>query len=208
MATDKVGPSSALASAAEAFGATLQRFGALAAAADRVALDSQKGLERAGAQLKEIAACEEELQVQAQTLMTALAGARDAQLKQAEAVRQRALLIQTRTEEYGAVMRRFEKLGQDAASLNTAAQGLAARGRTPDEMVRDGELLAGLDELQERMSALASGAQTLAGDARGAGFEDLSRKIDSLRQQILAAHNKIGLLKEALVRAAPAHRPS
>jgi hypothetical protein len=75
-------------------------------------------------------------------------------------------------------------------------------------MVKDGELLAGLDELQERMTSVAQHAETLAADARSADFEDLSRKIDSLRQQILAARNKITLLKEALVRATPATRPS
>ena len=75
-------------------------------------------------------------------------------------------------------------------------------------MVKDGELLAGLDELQERMTAVRTSGETLAADARGADFEDLSRKVDSLRQQILAARNKIGLLKEALVRAAPPVRAS
>jgi hypothetical protein len=105
-------------------------------------------------------------------------------------------------------MRGFEAIGNDAAALNASAQQLAARKRTPDEMVKDGELLAGLDELQERMTAVLSASETLAGDARAAAFEDLARKIDSLRQQILAARNKIGLLKEALVRAAPPVRAS
>jgi hypothetical protein len=75
-------------------------------------------------------------------------------------------------------------------------------------MVKDGELLAGLDELQERMTAVLNSSEQLAGDARRADFDDLSRKIDSLRQQILAARNKINLLKEALVRAAPPVRAS
>jgi DNA repair exonuclease SbcCD ATPase subunit len=209
MAKDKADPATtALVAAAEAFDASLHRFGALAESAARVALDSQKGLERAGGLLKEIAACEEDLQTHAQALMTALGSARDVQQKQAEAVRARALQIQERTEDYGAVMRRFETLGRDAAALNAQAQALAARRKTPDEMVKDGELLAGLDELQERMSAVVGSAETLADDARTADFEDLASKIDSLRQQIVSAQNKIGLLKEALVRAAPARRPS
>jgi hypothetical protein len=140
--------------------------------------------------------------------MAALGAARDAQQAQAEAVRVRALDVQKRTEDYAAVMRRFETLGKDAAALNATAQGLAARKRSADEMVKDGELLAGLDELQERMTGVADGAETLAHDARAADFDDLSRKIDSLRQQILAARNKIGLLKDALVRAAPPRQPS
>jgi hypothetical protein len=208
MATKGRTPDSPLVAAAEAFESALRRFAALSESLRKGSLDSQRNLERAGEALKEIAGCEEDLQVHAQALMSALGKARDAQQTQAEGVRDRALDIQKRTEDYAALMRRFEVIGKDAAALNTSAQGLAARKRTPDEMIKDGELLAGLDELQERMTAVAGSGEALAADARTADFEDLSRKIDSLRQQILAARNKIGLLKEALVRAAPPTRAS
>jgi chromosome segregation ATPase len=199
---------SPLIASAEAFDGTLRRFAALAEGLRKGTLDSQKNLERAAETLKEVAACEEELQAHAQALMAALGGARDAQQAQAEGVRVRALEIQARSEELARLMRGFEAIGQDAAALNASAQQLAARKRTPDEMVKDGELLAGLDELQERMSAVLTAGEALAADARAADFDDLSRKVDSLRQQILAARNKIGLLKEALVRAAPPVRAS
>jgi len=199
---------SPLVASAQAFDETLKRFAALAAGLHKGALDSQRNLERAAEALKEVAGCEEELQAHAQALMAALGAARDAQQTQAEVVRVRALEIQARTEELARLMRGFEAIGKDAAALNASAQQLAARKRTPDEMVKDGELLAGLDELQERMTAVLTSGEKLAADARGADFEDLSRKVDSLRQQILAARNKIGLLKEALVRAAPPVRAS
>jgi chromosome segregation ATPase len=199
---------SPLVASAEAFDATLKRFAALAEGLRKGALDSQRNLEKAAESLKQVAACEEELQAHAQALTTALAGARDAQQAQAETVRVRALEIQARGEELARLMRGFEAIGKDAAALNASAQALAARKRTADEMVKDGELLAGLDELQERMTAVLAAAEQLSADARGADFEDLSQKIDSLRQQILAARNKISLLKEALVRAAPPVRAS
>lgn len=199
---------SPLVASAEAFDATLKRFAALAEGLRKGGLDSQRNLERSAESLKQVAACEEELQVHAQALMAALGGARDAQQAQAEAVRVRALEIQARSEELARLMRGFEAIGKDAAALNASAQQLAARKRTPDEMVKDGELLAGLDELQERMTAVLTGAEQLAAEALRANFEDLSRKIDSLRQQILAARNKINLLKEALVRAATPVRAS
>jgi hypothetical protein len=201
-------PPSPLVAAAAAFDDTLQRFASLAEALRKGALDSQRNLERAGEALKEVAACEQELQAQAQALMAALGASRDAQQTQAEIVRSRADDIEKRAHAYADLMRRFEALGKDAAALNTTAQELAGRKRTADEMVRDGELLAGIDELGERMTSVATNSETLAGDARRADFEDLSRKIDSLRQQILAARNKIGLLKDALVRASPPTRAS
>ena len=201
-------PESPLVASAQAFDETLKRFAALAAGLRKGTLDSQRNLERAAESLKEVAGCEEELQAHAQALMAALGAARDAQQTQAEVVRVRALEIQARTEELARLMRGFEAIGKDAAALNASAQQLAARKRTPDEMVKDGELLAGLDELQERMTAVLTSGEKLAADARDADFEDLSRKVDSLRQQILSARNKIGLLKEALVRAAPPVRAS
>jgi hypothetical protein len=192
-----------LVQAAEAFSGTLQRFGALADGLRKGALDSQRNLERAAETLTEVARCEEELQAHAQALMSALAMARDTQQTQADAIRTRALEIQARTEAYATLMRGFEALGKDAAALNASAQALGARKRTAEEMVKDGALLAGLDELQERMTAVATSAEKLTADARDADFDDLSRKVDSLRQQILAARNRIALLKETLVRATP-----
>jgi len=207
-AKSKSGADSPLVASAEAFDATLKRFAALSDGLRKGALDSQRNLERAAEALKQVAGCEEELQANAQALMAALGIARDAQQTQAELVRVRALEIQARGEELARLMRGFEAIGQDAAALNASAQQLASRKRTPDEMVKDGALLAGLDELQERMSGVLASGEKLAADARAADFEDLSRKVDSLRQQILAARNKIGLLKEAIVRAAPPVRAS
>jgi len=207
-AKSRAGSDSPLVASAEAFDATLKRFAALSDGLRKGGLDSQRNLERAAEALKQVAGCEEELQANAQALMAALGIARDAQQTQAEMVRVRALEIQARGEELARLMRGFEAIGQDAAALNASAQQLASRKRTPDEMVKDGALLAGLDELQERMSGVLVSGEKLAADARAADFEDLSRKVDSLRQQILAARNKIGLLKEAIVRAAPPVRAS
>ena len=208
MATRSKPADSPLVASAEAFDETLKRFAALADGLRKGRLDSQSNLERAAENLKRVAGCEEELQAHAQALTVALAAARDAQQEQAEAIRVRALEIQARGEELTRLMRGFEAIGKDAAALNASAQQLAARKRTPDEMVKDGELLAGLDDLQERMTAVLVAGEQLSAEARQSDFEDLSRKVDSLRQQILAARNKIGLLKEALVRASPPGRPS
>jgi hypothetical protein len=208
MASKSKAADSPLVGAAQAFDATLGRFAALADGLRKGTLDSQRNLERAAEALKQVAGCEEELQAHAQALMGALGAARDAQQAQAEAVRVRALEIQARGEELAKLMRGFEAIGKDAAALNASAQQLAARKRTPDEMVKDGELLAGLDELQERMTAVLVAGEKLSADARAADFEDLARKVEALRQQILAARNRIGLLKEALVRATPPVRAS
>jgi cytochrome c556 len=197
---------STLLAAAEAFDDSLARFAALAEALRKGPLESRRGLERASEALREIASCEEDLQAHAQTLMAALGASRDAQQAQSDAVRARALEIQQRSEEYAAIMGRFEAIGKEAAGLNALAQSLAGRRRSAETALREDDLaslLSDLDELQQRMTAVATTSGALATDARQASFEEPSREVKSLRQQLLAARNKIGLLKEALGKTGP-----
>jgi hypothetical protein len=195
--TSKKDPSPLLA-AAEAFDAELERFGHLAESARKGALGSQKALERAAETLKEIADCEEQMQARARTLMAALGAAREQQEAQAALVSERAEELRQRTAVYAELLRQFQALGQDAVELNGMGQRLSARksdaGATASDMARDPELAAGLHELSERMASVAGRAQDLATAARSADFEDVSRQADSLRQQLLAARNKVVLL--------------
>ncbi|HXJ22683.1 MAG TPA: hypothetical protein VMT03_20870 [Polyangia bacterium] len=197
---------SPLTRAAEAFDDALQRFSGLTEALRRRELDSRHALEGAAQLLKEVASCQEELQARAQSLIAALGLARDTQQAQADLVQARAREVQQRTQEYAALTTRFEEVGLQAAGLNTLAQGLASRRGIADQSLRDTELpalLSELDELRERMGAVAQQAAQLVDDARAARFEELCSRADSLRQQLLAARNKAGLLRETLVKAVP-----
>lgn len=183
----------------------MRRFGALVESAGRAALDSGEGLARAAATLQKVAACEEEMQHRAQALSAALTGAREAQETHAQAISARALEVQKRTEDYASLLGRLEGVGNDATDLNAVAQRLAAANKidrqSPPETISP--LLSELGELDARMEGVAAAAQALAGDARAARFDDLARKTDALKQQLLAARNRVGLLKEALTQALP-----
>jgi hypothetical protein len=201
---------SPLVAAAEAFDESLRRFAALAEGLRSSSLDSSHALGRAADALKEVADCEEDLQSRAKTLIAALGAAREAQEGQTELVRSRALEIQARSGEYAALLGRFEAIGVDAAELNTVTQRLASQrklGEKPaDQGLSEGDvssLLSELGEIEERMAGVVTTSEGLANDARSADFDDLHRKTDALRQQLLAARNRIGLLKEALVNAVP-----
>ncbi|HVV51606.1 MAG TPA: hypothetical protein VHO06_18190 [Polyangia bacterium] len=205
MADRKPAEASPLVDAARAFDETLQRFAALAQAVGRAALDSAEGLGRAAESLRKVAACEEDLQGRAQALSAALTAARQAQEGHAEAIRTRALEVQRRGEAYAALVGRFEAIGREAADLNAAAQKLAAehkidRGMRAEEIT---PVVSALEELEARMGGVVAAGEALQGDARGVGFDDLARKTDALRQQLLAARNRVGLLREALTRAVP-----
>ena len=197
---------SPLVAAAEAFDESLRRFAALAEGLRSAGLGSGHGLGRAADALKEVADCEEDLQTRARTLIGALGTAREAQERQTELVRSRALEIQARSGEYAALLGRFEAIGVDAAELNAVTQRLASQRKLGEQGLNEGDvssLLSELDEIEERMATVIAGSEGLANDARSADFDDLHRKTDALRQQLLAARNRIGLLKEALVKAVP-----
>jgi len=202
----KSSETSPLVAAAEAFDESLRRFAALAEGLRSTSLDSSHGLGRAADALKEVADCEEDLQTRARTLIAALGTAREAQEGQAELVRSRALEIQGRSGQYAALLGRFEAIGVDAAELNTVTQRLASRRKLGDQGLSEGDvssLLSELGEIEERMAGVITTSEGLANDARSADFDELHRKTDALRQQLLAARNRIGLLKEALVKAVP-----
>lgn len=197
--------SSPLVEAARAFDETLGRFGELAASVGRAALDSNEGLARAAGALEKVAACEEEIQERAQALSAALTSARQTQEAHALEIGARAVEVQKRGEAYAGLLRRFEGVGRDATDLNAAAQKLLAAQRVDPQMPPEAisPLLSQLAELEERMKGLALVAEALAGDAQAADFDDLSRKSDALKQQLLATRNRVGLLKEALTQALP-----
>jgi hypothetical protein len=196
--TKKETSQSELLSAAHEFDSELTRFSRLTEAARRGNLDSQKSLERAAQALQEVANCEEQLSARAQTLMTALAAARDQQQTQAELVQQRAHEIQGRTQEFSDLMKHYQALGADAAELNALGQRLSPGKRDAAAMAADKELLSGLRDLHQRMSRVAESAQELTERAKAARFEDISRQADSLRQQLLSARNKLSLLQRSL----------
>jgi chromosome segregation ATPase len=195
---DRAEPSPLLA-AAEAFDAELERFAHLTEAARHGSLGSQKALERAAEALKEIADCEEQMQAQARLLMAALGTAREQQERQAALAAQRAEEVRERTAVYGELLKRFQALGAEAADLNAMGQSLSAR--KPDAgaaAARDPAFANGLRDLAQRMGEVADHAQGLLTAARDADFEDVARQAESLRQQLLAARNKVQLLHGSL----------
>jgi chromosome segregation ATPase len=206
MPRDRTSETSPLTAAAVAFDEALQRFSALTDALRRRPLESRHALESAADLLRQVTACQEELQIKAQALVGALGAAREAQQAQAEEVHERAQEIQRRAQVYAALTGRFEEVGQQAAGLNTLAQGLLGRRGMADQGLRDAELpalLSELDELRERMGAVAEQAAALIADARADRFDELGGRAESLRQQLLAARNKVGLLRETLGKAVP-----
>ena len=70
--------------------------------------------------------------------------------------------------------------------------GLGQMAKEVQALLREGP--GKLDEVQERMQRVADDALAVGRDAQEQEMEDVARQAEVLRQQVLAAKNKVGLL--------------
>jgi hypothetical protein len=175
----KSGKASELAEAALALDQELRRFEELTEQADRVKLNSEKNLERATDALSRAAQSQDRIQGQVQRLVAAVAAARQKQEQDAAALLERARQIAERRTRFAEVQQRMGGLGQMAKEVQ--------------EGLKQG---TDLDQIQARMQEVADGAAEIGRDAQEGEMEDLARQADTLRQQVLAAKNKVALLKK------------
>lgn len=193
---EKSKPSELLA-AAQAFDEELADFARLAGAACRAPLDSQKSLQRAAHLFEDIGKAEKRLGRAAEILVTELGLARKRQEEQAEAIRGRAQEIEQRTTVATSLLERYGAIGAMAGELNAYIQGLSQKPRD-DSANGQGALLAALREARTRMGEVIEKAGALTTDARTSDFDDIARQVDSLRQQVAAAAEKVAGLERLI----------
>ena len=190
-ATDET---SNLAASALALEEEIARFERLAADAQRTPLDSQKHIEQAAKAARDAAESEERFTEKVRALVEAVAQARDRQARAAEAINARIADVNSRAEIFAGLQRDFVNLGEEAKGINDQVKG-AASGETVDG---EAAKLAAIREVGDRLGKAADNAAALAEKAREAGFVDLTHHADGLRQQLLAARNKLKLVQQAL----------
>lgn len=183
-----------LTEAAAALEAELKRFEEMASSARKMPLDTEKNLARAARALQETADAQERTADLVRALVSAINHARDQQQAQAEALLARAEQLKAQTENLEDLLGRFKTLGADAREIQGLVQLASERGAAQD---LPGALEV-LDRAREKIDAIAGSASALANDARAKGISDVEREADSLRQQLLAARNKLSLLQQGL----------
>ena len=191
-------PSSELVAAAEALDSQLTRFESLADQLCKSPLNSEKSLERASKLLRDVAEQDQVLNASVSALVAAVTATRDRQQKHAEAVNALAQQLEKRAETFKALLERYGALGMSAAQLNQSMQEFAAqrsKAQTPEQNL---ELVGALDGLNDRMVQVAEEAQSVTKLADEQDFSDVGRQADSLRQQLMSARNKLGLLRKGL----------
>lgn len=179
---------SELVEATEALNEELEKVEHLAQSAARIPLSSRRNLEKAARTTTEAAEAQTRVGDRIKELMEALNAARVRNEATVQTMQQRSDEIQARSQQLSELLTRFDKIGEEAREISSLAQTVTTEGA--------GEKLT---ELESRMAAIAEAAKALWEQADKDDWTDVARDADSLRQQVLAAKNKLGLLAKRIV---------
>lgn len=187
------GNTSPLTEAAAALETELRRFEELSREARRIPLDSEKNMQRAARALQDGANCQERTAALVRALVDAIGGARDRQQETANGLLARAEELKARSDVLSDLLARFRTLGDDARGIQSLVQTASEQGKSDIDAA-----MQTLDQVRDKMDEIANTATELASDAKAQGIVDVEREADSLRQQILSARNKVGILQKGL----------
>lgn len=175
-----------LTEAATAFETELASYARLGELFLKTPMSSVKHLERSNATLADIAACEERLQAAGQTLVKALAAARDRQEQLATQVVAHVPNLQARNSRLKELMTEMGAVATEVAGLND----IIAKQRGNGDATQSPSAADALD-VSETVLALSSRAEALATTAREAEFEELATQAHSLHQKLLVIGKKL-----------------
>jgi hypothetical protein len=179
-----------LVQAAQALEEELQQMGSIAREAQRLPLNSRRNLERTAESLGELGTIDARLEPFVKRLLSAVSELVSEQQAQAATLQARAEELQRRRAAYAVLLERYSGLGRDAQELNGLLQKITGDGQGPSAEP------VSLDEVQESISRLIANASATAEAAAQEDFEELARDAEALRQRLLSARNKLGLLAQ------------
>ncbi len=189
---------SAFATAAAALESELKRFEDIAASLARSPLNSEKAIEHAARLTRDAADAQARFAEQLHGLVALVGTANERQRAAAATINGRVSDIDARTTEHTAFGVRLGQLGEEARGINALVQEATSGGGMPTSPERLAELIERLEEIVARMDGAVDRAQDVAREATAADFVDVARQADALRQQLLAARNRVGLLRRGL----------
>ena len=182
-----------LSAAVQALDEELERFDQLAQTARRVPLTSERNVEKAARAINDAAESQKRVTEHIQRLIEAITVAREKHDATASELVETRDQVQARGEQYQAQLQRFAALGKEAGEISAGVKALGELKGRPN-----GEVVAELTSVEERMTRVVEGATVLAKETRVEAMDELAGQCDALKQQVQAALNKVRLLREKL----------
>jgi hypothetical protein len=189
-----------LVAAAAALDDELRAYDELAAEAHRIKFDSEKSLHRGLRIVQDSQERNDVIQEKLRALVAEIEQARGRQVESLNKLLEAAQTVQARVQEHEALMARFAALGESAQRVDALTLELSAK-RTAG--ASESDLLQGLGEIQVQMATVVGEAEALAQRATEQDWPELARQADAVRQQVLAAKNKLALAHKAVATRAP-----
>lgn len=189
---------SLLLAAARVLSEDLERFEKLSGELSRLVISSEKTLQRAARGLRECSEHETKLAESLHRFAAAMQGMQATQQRcveqtglAAERIRQRQAQRAQLQERLQSLIKSAVEIGELAVAIPEAAVPASADG------------LGRLQEVQQRLELVIAEATEVAELARTDDWSDVERDTQGLRQQLLAAKNRIGLGLNRLTKDAP-----
>jgi hypothetical protein len=191
-------PEGSLLDAARALQEDLNRFETISAELSRAPINSEKSLQRARQTLE--SCCEQEAKL-ADSLRGFAAAMQEMQLTQQRCMEMTAEAtqrIQQRQEQRMALRERLVRVGESAREVSLPVAELPEESATiPVEM------LASLQEVERRLSAVIGEAAEISEIAQRDEWADVERDIQALSQQLQAVRNRVLLCQRKVASRAP-----
>ncbi|MDP9002010.1 MAG: hypothetical protein M3O46_18095 [Myxococcota bacterium] len=196
----KPNPTSPLVAAAAAIDEELRAYDELAREAKRIELDGGKSLGRAAHILEQATTRQPQIQEKLRVFVGEIEAAQGRQQESLGTLVEVSRAVADRAAEFEGLMHRFAALGEAAKAVNQLTGELSVRRK---DGALDGELLAGLRSVEERMNAVVVDAESLARDASQGSWPEIARQAEAVRQQVFSAKNKLALAHRAVSERAP-----
>jgi hypothetical protein len=186
--------------AAAALDEALTAYDDLAREARRATMNSEKGLQRAIRLVQESTGRNEAIRQRLAELVTQMDAARQRQVESLNALLEVARQVEARAEQHQQLERRFAALADSARQANVLTLDLATRREAG---AGENELLEGLQAIEAHMAAVVGEAEALARLATDLDWPEFVREAQNVRQQVLAAKNKLSLAQRSVAARAP-----
>jgi hypothetical protein len=189
-----------LATAAVALADELQAFADTAHEIRRESLDTDRSMSRATRALTESVERQARIEQKLRALVAELDGVRKEQQASMDVFVEAAHRIEERAKSRDSLLARFAQLGASAGRVNALAVELNSR---KEQRADSTEILERLGAMETEMGAVVAEAEALTTAATAENWPEIARQADGVRQQILAAKNKLALAHRNVAARAP-----
>jgi hypothetical protein len=180
-----------------------EELGALSDLADGTKhepLDGDRSMSRATKALSASVEQQARIEQRLRGLVEEIDRARVKQQESTKALVDVAHEVERRAKSRDALLARFAALGESAGRVNSLAVEL---GERKSAGAPDAEILERLAGIQLEMAAVVGEAEALVEAAKSASWPEIVRQADGIRQQMLAAKNKLALAQRTVASRAP-----